>query len=255
MESSFFSNVLLSLLIFLIAVLYSSCGHGGASGYLAVMSLFAFNPKEMVITALVLNILVSTIAFYSYLKAGYFSMKFTLPFIIASVPFAFIGGFINVTGKAYFLLLALALLVASYRMFVKLPEGKDSVPASSSPNIFLALLSGGLIGLVSGVVGIGGGIFLSPLLIINNWSSPKVTSATASFFILVNSVSGLFGQVLSLDKLLIQNLHLHLVVFAFLGGLVGSYFGANIFSNTFLKRVLGIVLVIASLKLLIKVFH
>ncbi|MBI1857585.1 MAG: sulfite exporter TauE/SafE family protein [Candidatus Melainabacteria bacterium] len=244
-----FSGILLlSCLILIVAILYSSVGHGGASGYLAVLSFFAFSTQEMATTALILNILVSGISFYSYMKAGHFSFSFTLPFIVASIPFAFIGGMLQVTNKLYFFLLTLVLLVAAFRMAISLKEdiNKDIKPPSKFP----AFMSGSSIGLLSGIVGVGGGIFLSPFIILMKWANPKVTAGTSAFFILANSISGLTGRFIA-GHAEVGSLF-PLVIASFIGGLVGSHLGANIFTSLTIRRLLAIVLVIASIKALIR---
>ncbi|HEY5614842.1 MAG TPA: sulfite exporter TauE/SafE family protein [Bacteroidota bacterium] len=237
---------LILVLIFFVAVLYSSVGHGGASGYLAVLSFFAVAPAEMSSTALVLNLLVAGVGAYLYTKAGHLSWKLTWPFLVTSVPMAFVGGLLSVSDKTYFLLLAAVLLVAA----IRLATAKNvALNDSETLNLRLgvALPVGAGVGILSGIVGVGGGIFLSPLMIFMKWADPKRTAAVSALFIWVNSLAGLGGRFLR-DALVFGDL-LPLVVAAFLGGLLGSYVGANKFSGAMLRRVLAIVLLIASFKL------
>ncbi|MHB9022997.1 MAG: sulfite exporter TauE/SafE family protein [Armatimonadota bacterium] len=241
----------ISALIFCIALLYSSVGHGGASGYLAVLSFFAFLPGEIKSTALILNILVAGIASVAFMRAGYFSWKLLWPFIIASIPAAFLGGIIKISPQFYALLLALVLLVAAWRLALPTPATKNS-EEQHPIRLPIALTAGGGIGLLSGIVGIGGGIFLSPLILLARWADAKRTAAISAAFILVNSVSGLAGHL--------TRQHVDILAFApFLlaalcGGLLGSHLGANHFSGLTLRRTLAVVLVLAAGKLLLPVF-
>ncbi|HEX9829808.1 MAG TPA: sulfite exporter TauE/SafE family protein [Bacteroidota bacterium] len=237
---------LILVLIFFVAMLYSSVGHGGASGYLAVLSFFAVAPAEMSSTALVLNLLVAGVGAYLYTKAGHLSWKLTWPFLVTSIPMAFVGGLLTVSDKIYFLLLAAVLLVAAVRLATaKNIAHNDS--ETSNLRLGVALPVGAGVGILSGIVGVGGGIFLSPLMIFMKWADPKRTAAVSALFIWVNSLAGLGGRFLR-DALVFGDL-LPLVVAAFLGGLLGSYVGANKFSGAMLRRVLAIVLLIASFKL------
>ncbi|MBI2996598.1 MAG: sulfite exporter TauE/SafE family protein [Candidatus Melainabacteria bacterium] len=235
--------VYLVSLVFLVAALYSSVGHGGASGYLAILAFTSFSSHEMSTTALILNVIVSGIAFFSYFRAGHFSFKLILPFLIGSIPLSYLGGTIHITQKIYFLLLSIVLIIAAIRMALPLSQ---KLKEETSPNFYTALFSGGIIGLVSGIVGIGGGIFLSPLMIFMNWASPKNASAASAFFILVNSISGLLGR-LSSGIMDIGSL-IPLIIAASVGGLVGAYLGANTFSSLTLRRCLAFTLLIAALK-------
>ena len=247
METNGTSLIYLVPLVFLVAALYSSVGHGGASGYLAVLAFTTFSSKEMSTTALILNVVVSGIAFFSYFGAGHFSFKLILPFLIGSVPLAYLGGTMHITQKVYFLLLSIVLIIAAVRMALPLSK---KLKDETFPNFYTALFLGGIIGLISGIVGIGGGIFLSPLMIFMNWANPKKTSAGSAFFILVNSISGLLGKfssgVIDIDLLT------PLLITASVGGLIGSYFGANTFSSVLLRRCLAFTLVIAAVKSALK---
>ena len=246
--SSLLSLSLVCILVFLVAALYSSVGHGGASGYLAVLSLFGIATAEMSSTALILNLLVAGVGAYSYWKAKHLSIKLAWPFLILSVPAAYIGGLLKVSDKTYFFLLAGALVVAAYRLATartspEKSDGPRTVPVSA------AVPLGGAIGLLSGGVGIGGGIFLSPLMIFFNWADPKKTAAVSALFIWVNSLAGLGGR-LTRDAIVLGNLA-PLLVAAFIGGLMGSYYGANRFSGLMLRRILAVVLIVAVFKLII----
>jgi hypothetical protein len=239
------SIVLIVLAIFVVAILYSSVGHGGASGYLAVMALLAVAPEITRPTALVLNIFVATIGTIQFYGAGYFSWKIFLPFAITSIPFAFIGGMITLPTTVYKIVLGAVLVVAALRLAWNLkPEAEIR-----EPNIVLALLIGAIIGLLSGLVGVGGGIFLTPILLLMNWSETKTAAAVSAMFILVNSISGLAGnysQVIGLPS----NVWIW-VTAAVVGGVIGSTLGAHRFDSLTLRRVLALVLLFAGVKLML----
>lgn len=249
----------LALLIFIVAFLYASVGHGGASGYLAVLSFFGFSRPEMASTALILNILVAGLSFYAYFRSGHFSARLTFPFIIASIPAAFVGGLLKLPPHAYSVLLALTLLFAAFRLSWtpnaprKLPDGSldlnQPLPETKPVSLKIGLPVGGGIGLLSGMVGVGGGIFLSPVMLLMRWADVKHTSATAALFIVVNAASGLLGRFVS-HGIVIGNL-VPLLLAAAAGGWLGAYLGATRFSSITLRRLLAFVLVLAAFKLLV----
>jgi len=250
MELSTSALIAVCGLFFAVAALYSSVGHGGASGYLAVLSFFAMAPKAMSTTALLLTLLVSAVAFISFYRAGHFSAALTWPFLLTSVPAAFFGGLIQVPAHVYALLLAGALFFAAFRLIMEFrPAPTDSV--RKFPSLFATLPVGAAIGLLSGIVGVGGGIFLSPLILLMRWADVKKTSATSACFILVNAVAGLAGRFLR-GSFEVGMLAPFLVA-AFCGGLVGSHLGAHLFSGRTLQRALAVVLIIAAYKLIVVV--
>lgn len=238
-------DYLFLLLLFIIAFLYSSVGHGGASGYLALMALFNMAPDSMKSTALTLNIFVSAIAFYSYYKAGFFRPKLILPFVITSVPFAFAGGLIKINPSAYKIILGLFLLVAVARMLF---DPKAISGSFRKPPLWLALLIGAFLGFFSGMIGIGGGIILSPLLILLHWAGMKETAAASACFILLNSLSGL--SAVKVSGLHFENQMMLWVIVAVIGGIAGSYSGSFKVKAVHLKYPLAAVLLMASLKLI-----
>jgi uncharacterized membrane protein YfcA len=237
------------LLFFFVAILYSSVGHGGASGYLAVMSFFAIAPKEMSTTALILNVFVAGTALWAYHRGGFFSTQLTLPFLLTSIPAAFLGGTMHIATQTYELLLAVALLVAAVRLMIKFENPKETPNHLRLPNLTLGLMAGFAIGLISGIVGIGGGIFLSPLILLAGWGDVKQTAATSAAFIVCNSVAGLLGRVAQSSFVWASALPFLLAATA--GGFVGSRLGAKKFSTLTLRRLLGIVLALASVKLIV----
>lgn len=233
-------------LLTIVAFLYAAVGHGGASGYLALMSLFAFSPQEMRPTALVLNLFVSIIAFSKFAGKGYFRKDLFSPFALASVPASFLGGMIELNTELYKLVLGAALLMATLRMLMT-PIAKEPKPI----RVVIALLAGAGIGFLSGLIGIGGGILLSPLILLLGWGSVKETAATSALFIFVNSAAGLLGQWSG--GLVFSEFMWAMVFFALAGGLMGAGWGAGRSSPAMLKRTLAFVLLLASLKLMVGV--
>ena len=232
-------------LLLLVAFLYASVGHGGASGYLALMAIFSVAPNVMKPTALLLNLFVSGTSFIQFYRANHFKWKTFLPFAIASIPLAFLGGLIVVDGTIYKKMLGGFLLISAIR-FLIFPNFK--VTEIRKSNIVLSLLIGAVIGFLSGMIGIGGGIILSPVLLLLKWTDQKQTAAISAAFIFVNSLSGLAGQ-LSKGIHFSEDMLLYVTI-AFAGGLIGSYFGALRFKQTVLKNVLAMVLIMAAYKLL-----
>jgi uncharacterized membrane protein YfcA len=239
-------DFLFPALIFLIAFLYSSVGHGGASGYLALMALFEVAPEAMRSTSLTLNVFVAGIAFFSYYRAGHFQFKLILPFVVASVPFAFFGALLKVNTSVYKIMLGVFLLLAVGRLLF-VPQAITS--KSSGPPLWIALLTGGILGFFSGMIGIGGGIILSPLLILLHWAGMKETAAASAFFILLNSISGL--AALNINGLHFENQMILWIIMGILGGLAGSYSGSFKIKPVLLRYPLVLVLLVASIKLLL----
>ena len=228
----------------IIAFLYASVGHGGASGYLALMALFSFAPETMKPTALLLNIFVAGIAFYHYFKAGYFNLRLFIPFAITSIPLAFLGGMIEVDASIYKKILAVLLIFAILKMLNVF--GKESA-IIEKVKTWQGLLVGGLIGFFSGLIGIGGGIILTPVILLMHWGKMKEAAAVSALFIWANSASGLIGQLTS--GVSIGTETVVLVAIAFVGGFIGSYFGSRRLNNQLLRYILAFVLTIASVKL------
>ena len=240
------TEIIFYLLLLLVAFLYSSVGHGGASGYLALMAFFSFAPDTMRPTALLLNIFVSLIAFIQYYRSGHFRWQLFWPFAIASIPAAFIGGLIIIDAELYKRILGVLLLFPVVWLGgIKFKEEKNKKEQS----FVASMLIGAFIGLLSGMIGIGGGIILSPVILLLHWANMKQTAAVSALFILVNSVAGLAG--LFTNGFDYRPEMIWMIVVAFTGGLAGSYLGARRFKSIFLKRILAVVLLIASVKLLI----
>lgn len=230
--------------LMLIAFFYSSVGHGGASGYLALMALFGFAPESIRYYALILNLVVSAIAFISYYRAGFFRWRQVIPFLITSIPAAYIGATFSINPVAYKIILGIMLLIAVMRMLLVRNTENE---ATHNPPIMLALGTGLLLGLVSGIIGIGGGILLSPILILAKYARIKEASAASALFIFLNSASGLTG--LMTVQFSFQPNIIYWISGVMVAGLVGSAIGSRTFSELNLKRVLSLVLLAASIKL------
>lgn len=241
-------EVIFIFCLFVVAYLYASVGHGGASGYLALMALFGVMPEIMRPSALILNLFVSLIAFVLFMKGGFLKLRLLLPFVIASVPFSFLGAWIDMPHRMFNKILAVCLLLAAVKMLLPYT---NNLPADKKPHIMIALFSGGLIGFVSGLIGIGGGILLSPLLILNRWATIKESAAVASAFIFLNSSAALAG-LSSNNALQPGNQLLVWIPVALLGGAAGSFMGSYKLSYTWLKYMLCFILVLASVKLLVQ---
>ena len=238
------TEILIVAAVFFVAILYSSVGHGGASGYLAVLALFGVAAIVTRPTGLVLNLFVASIAFVQFYRAKHFDWKIFLPFAVGSIPMAFLGGMIQLPTTVYKVILGATLLAAAIRLAINLKTTREP----HAPNFWVCLLVGAVLGLISGLVGVGGGIFLTPILLLMNWTETKRAAGISALFILVNSVSGLLGnyaQVLQLPK----NVWLWIAA-AIVGGVIGSTLGSSRFDSLTLRRVLAVGLFIAGLKLI-----
>jgi len=238
-----YNEILLILSIFIVGFLYASVGHGGASGYLAILSIFEVTVGTYKPLILILNILVAGVGFIQFRRSGFFRWRLCWPFLITSIPMAFIGSKIHLEEGVYHLLLGIALLVPIIRLLGYTPAEKEK----KKVNIPLALALGMVLGLASGVLNIGGGIFLSPLLMLLAWANAKEAAAASALFIVLNSVSGLLGNraPLQLDPGAAA-----WFCAALAGGVSGSYFGSHRFKQQTVKYVLTAVLAIASFKLI-----
>ena len=238
----------LAALILAAAMLYSSVGHAGASGYLAMMALFGVAPAVMKPTALTLNILVATIASVKFYRAGCFSWRLLWPFAVTSIPCAFVGGYVTLPGHWYKTLVGAILLFAAYKLFRVASKTADQSGVTRPP-IWAALLSGAAIGLLAGLTGTGGGIFLSPLLLLLSWAKTRETAGVSAAFILANSIAGLLGNISSVGSL--PRMIFILVPAAAIGGFVGSHFGSRKIAAPNLRRLLALVLIVAGFKLIL----
>ena len=246
--------VAVCLALMVVAVLYSSVGHGGASGYLAVLSLTTYGAMESAWLkqhAWCLNLIVAAIAFYHFHRAGHHVPKLTVPFIVASIPMAMVGGYLAVDGAVYDLLLSICLLAAAWRLFT---TNVSDVEVNSEPSWGIAAPVGGTIGFASGIIGVGGGVFLSPVLLLKKWATPKGAAATSALFIWVNSLAGLGGATLSGQLTLEWGVLFPFVSAVLIGGFIGSRYGAEIAPQQMVRKLLVIVLVVAAVRRVVELF-
>jgi uncharacterized protein len=234
-----------TIAVMVIAFLYSLVGHAGASGYIAVMSLFGIAPTIIKPTALILNIFVACIASWQFWRMGFLSWKLFWSLAFLSIPMSFLGGYLNLPAPVFKVILGITLLLSAIRFLIKPIEDATTI----EPVLPITLSVGGGIGLLSGLTGTGGGIFLTPLLLWMRWASVKTASAVSAMFILVNSISGLLGNLSATKQ--VPAFAAVLLVAALVGGSIGSYLGSHKLSHSVIQRLLSIVLIIAGLKLML----
>lgn len=238
--------IFLTVAIFVVAILYGSVGHGGASGYIALMALCGLAPALLKPTALSLNIVVSATVAILFIRSGHFAWRLFWPFALTSIPASFIGGYLTLPPAIYRPLLGIALLFAALRLVLKVRDDKRPITVLPIP---LALAIGGLFGLLSGLTGIGGGIFLSPLLLLGGWGKAREVAGVAALFILVNSSAGLLGHLGVLAR--IPSFTPLLAAAAFAGGLLGATLGCRLLPTRLLIHALSLVLLLAGSKLIL----
>lgn len=232
--------------LLLVAVLYSSVGQAGASGYIAAMALFGLAPDTVKPTALVLNILVSVVVTVQFYRAGHLSWRLLGPFAVTSVPAAALGGYVTLPPIAFHLLLGALLLVAAMPLMVRADPGPFPVTPPQRP---VALLAGAGIGFLSGLTGLGGGVLIAPLLLSCHWATPSAAAALSAVFILVNSIAALSGHLGATQRLPAELPFFALA--AVVGGVIGSRLGSLRLSATAIRRILGVTLLVAGTKLLL----
>ncbi|MBL8083335.1 MAG: sulfite exporter TauE/SafE family protein [Candidatus Obscuribacter sp.] len=248
-------EILKALLVVAVAFLYAAVGHGGATGYVACLGLFGLSHETIAGTALMLNTVVAGLALFAYARAGYLRYRLALPFMLSSVPLAFWGAQLSLNKQVFAYILAFTLLLSALRfLFINEPRAATSqqTPSISEetfhlPSLPMALGVGGVLGLVSGIVGIGGGVFLSPLILLKKWGCMKQTAAASALFIVANSISGLLSRGLA-GTLHFYQLFPYLPL-AIVAALAGSYLGAKRFSSRGLQRILAVVLLLAAFRL------
>lgn len=238
-------DLILAFSLFSVGFLYASVGHGGASGYLAVLSIFAIPVLEFRSMILILNMLVAGMGFIQFYRAGYFRWNLCWPFLLTSIPFAFIGSKFPIHNEYYHLLLGLALLFPVVKLLGLGPKEKKE---SKNINLPIALLTGVVLGFLSGLLNIGGGIFLSPLVILLAWANAKEAAAVSAIFIVLNSFSGLLGSF-SVAAPINDSMYSWFIA-ALAGGWIGAYFGSHKLAVPTVRYLLTGVLAIASFKLL-----
>lgn len=239
--------IIIPFLLLIVGFLYASVGHGGASGYIAVLSLFSIAASVYKPVVLILNIIIAGIAFIHFYKAGYLKWKLCWPFLITSIPFAFMGSRFTLHDNTHNLLLGLALIFPIARLSGLLPS-KNTGAIKTIPLVY-ALLFGAILGFAAGLLNIGGGIFLSPVLILFNWATAKESAAVSSLFIVCNSLAGLIAAGIP-DIAAFNTTSGTWLAAATVGGIGGAYFGSRKFQQTTIRHLLATVLTIASIKLI-----
>lgn len=237
--------ILFYCLLLLVAFLYASIGHGGASGYLALMALFGVAPAVMKPTALVLNLFVSGVSFIQFYRAQHFKKEICWPLVVTSIPLSFVGGMLTVHADVYKKILGVVLLISVVRFLMPGSTAPGKLRPANRTWLFII---GGGIGLLSGLIGIGGGIILSPILLLLRWADVKQSAALSAIFIFVNSLAGLAGQ-LTKSVSFTPSMYAYVGI-ALVGGLAGAYLGAKRFKNSVLKYILAAVLLLAVFKLI-----
>lgn len=248
--NAFLSNWEVVVLFFLVAVLYSSVGFGGGSSYLAILALTGLSYIQFRAIALLCNIVVVSGGTYIYAKNGHYNWRKVLPLVLLSVPLAFLGGYLEVSQDLFFICLGFVLVLVAVLMWISkyiLSEAKESTNAKSK---VVDGAIGGFIGFLSGIVGIGGGVFLAPVLHLTNWDTPKRIAATTSFFILMNSVAGLLGQIQNPNFYFEPNIAFLLMVVVFFGGQIGSRLSASKISPLILKRITAVLIAFVGIRIL-----
>jgi uncharacterized membrane protein YfcA len=227
---------------------YAAVGHGGASAYIAAMALAGIAPAEMRPVALLLNILVSSMGTWKFYRAGFFRWRLFWPFAVVSIPMAYLGGAITLPGNAYKVLVGVVLLYAAWQLWRSGKSGEEMREVREPP-LGWAMLIGAAMGLLAGLTGVGGGIFLSPLLLMLGWAGTKQTSAVAAPFILVNSLAGLAAVFVAKSAVLPTYVWI-LVPAVLVGGWLGAEYGSRRFANPVVRRVLAVVLALAGAKMI-----
>lgn len=241
-------HLVMACLFFVVAVVYSSVGHAGASGYSAVMALFSIAPVLMRPTSLMLNLVVGSIGLYRFQKAGLINLKVVGPFLITSMPSAYWAAQLNVEKKYFYLALGLVLVFSGSKLLLSRSAKSEFTPIKEPP-LFASLFWGGVIGFLSGITGTGGAIFFTPLILKLNWAEPKKAAGLSVVFVLANSIFALAG-VFKSSQFFDFKLSALWAASVILGAIVGTHFGVFKFSNNKIQKVLGVVMVIAAVKLL-----
>lgn len=250
--TTFCENWEIISLFFLIAILYSSVGFGGGSSYLAVLALTSLAFTQIRAIALLCNIVVVTGGTFIYIQNNLFNWKKIIPLVLLSVPMAFLGGYLKISQLFFFILLGITLLIAALLMWISKYISNKSKNLNLKESTLKNVSYGGSIGFISGMVGIGGGIFLAPLLHLTKWDTPKRIAATSSFFILVNSIAGLSGQFLNPKFSVEPTITIMLMFTVLIGGQIGSRLSAKLISPNILKKITAVLIAFVAFRILWK---
>ena len=246
--------IIVSILFFVTAILYSSVGFGGGSTYLAILLIWDVPYYIFPVLALFCNIIVVTGNSINYIKAGNHNFKLLLPFLIGSIPFAFIGGTLIIEKQTFEILLFLILSIAGLLLLINNKAYEEKKIQVKKLNYFIAIFVGSLLGLISGLIGIGGGIFLSPILFLLKADKPKNIVTTASLFILINSISGIFGQLTKENMINELTSYFPLFLAVLIGGLIGNFLNLKIFSSRTLALITSILVILVAFRMGFKIF-
>jgi len=246
--------IILSVLFFITAILYSSVGFGGGSTYLALLLIWGIPYYIFPVIALICNIIVVSGNSFNYIRAGNHNFKLLLPFLIGSIPFAYLGGTLKIDKEFFEILLFFVLSIAGVLLLINNKSYKNDNQIIKKINFIYSLIIGSVLGLISGIVGIGGGIFLSPILFLLKAEKPKIITTTASLFILINSISGILGQLTKDNTFQELINYWPLFLSVLVGGLVGNYLNLKIFSNRTLTILTSLLVIFVSIRIGIKLF-
>ena len=246
--------IILSILFFVTAILYSSVGFGGGSTYLALLLIWDIPYYIFPIIALLCNIIVVSGNSFTYIRAGNHNFKLLVPFLIGSIPFAFFGGTLKINKEIFEILLFLVLSIAGILILLNNKSFDDDNFVIRKLNFLISIIIGSLLGLISGIVGIGGGIFLSPILFLLKAEKPKVIATTASLFILINSISGTFGQLTKENVFNELNFYWPLFLSVLIGGYIGNHLNLKFLSNRALSIMTSILVIFVSIRIGIRIF-
>ena len=246
--------IILSILFFITAILYSSVGFGGGSTYLALLLIWDIPYFIFPIIALLCNIIVVSGNSFNYIRAGNHNFKLLLPFLIGSVPLAFLGGTLKIEKDIFEILLFFVLSIAGFLLLINNKSYENNNLIIKKLNLIISFLIGSVLGLISGIVGIGGGIFLSPILFLIKAEKPKIIVTTASLFILINSISGILGQLTKENILSEVSNYMSLFICVFIGGLLGNYLNLKIFTSRVLAIVTSLLVIFVSIRMGIRIF-
>jgi len=246
--------IILSILFFITAILYSSVGFGGGSTYLALLLIWDIPYFIFPIIALLCNIIVVSGNSFNYIRAGNHNFKLLLPFLIGSVPLAFLGGTLKIERDIFEILLFFVLSIAGFLLLINNKSYENNNLIVKRLSFIISLIIGSVLGLIAGIVGIGGGIFLSPILFLLKAEKPKIIVTTASLFILINSISGILGQLTKENILIELSNYIPLFICVFIGGLLGNYLNLKIFTSRVLAIITSLLVIFVSIRMGIKIF-
>ena len=246
--------IILSILFFITAILYSSVGFGGGSTYLALLLIWGVPYYIFPLIALICNIIVVSGNSFNYIRAKNHNFRLLIPFLIGSIPMAFVGGSLHIEKEIFEILLFIVLSLAGILLLIKNKSYDDKNIEIKRLHFFVSIIIGSILGFVSGLIGIGGGIFLSPILFLFKADKPKVISTTASLFILINSISGMIGQLTKTNILVEVIQYSPLFISVFIGGLIGNYLNLKVFSGRLLAIITSILVIFVASRIGFKIF-